>query len=316
MSSARVDDKLFFIGSCGRSGSTLLKAVLNNHSQIHIPAETFFYISIVPKSNAQNTEAMIDFLLSKWWIKEMKVSKHEVLNRLMYYDRYSAWDSIFLSLIDTLSKNKKASLFGEKSPAHITLATDLLNKYPHSKFIHILRDPRAVFVSYRNVDVGTNQVSAVINQWNNAFKIHQKLINNARYYYLTYEELVLDPESSIKKLCSFLCIEKEDEMLEFHKRKSTGFSIEQNHHSNTLRPIFSDSLRAWSDKIENTDLCLIETYCTKGMNEMGYQLQAPEIRFIKFRYLRSSIVEFLDRHLTRRYYQWKKSLRAHKRLKP
>ena len=203
---------------------------------------------------------------------------------------------------------------GEKTPAHIADATELLEKFPECHAIQIVRDPRAVLASYRGVKIGTNQAVAVIREWQGAWQAHQALANHPRYLLIRYEDLVADSESVLHKVCATLEVPFDENMLAFHARADKGFAEEQAHHQSTLKPLFRSSLDAWKQKLPAWQLTLVEAHLQEGMAAHGYEIFAADRKPKAWDYLLSDSLDRLHRHAVRRPRQLLKRRRALKRL--
>jgi len=309
-----VEKGLVFIVGCGRSGTTLVKSILNAHPLIYISPETFFFSSITGKgSTLLSREDRINHLLSCWWIKDMKATR-ESIEQCMREDNQE-WNEIFLALLGSIVKEEGIKLFGEKTPQHIRVANKLLTMYKDCKILHVVRDPRAVFSSYLSVPVGTNQVSSVISEWSSAIKIHKELEDNPRYFSLKYEDLVINPATEMGEVCKFLDITYDSAMLSFFSRKETGYAPEQTHHKSTLSPVFNSSINSWKQKLRKTDIGMLDKYLGKQIIMMGYELTGENVSFGKVRYVYSKLCDMTAKALIRRPRQLLKKFKAKNRMK-
>ena len=310
-----VGNGLLFIVGCGRSGTTLLKSILNNHSTVFIPSETLFFTSTIKNNENENIplEKKIDILLKKWWILDVGVSRQK-LEKLLE-GRIGTWNEIFLALLGSLTDDENIKIFGEKTPAHINHTVQLLNDFSTSKIIHIIRDPRAVLSSYSSIPVGTNQATGVITEWLNAMTVHSEVKNNSRYYFLKYEDLIASPKMEVIRICDYLEIKYTPLMLDFYKRKNPGYSVEQFHHKNTLLPVFISSIDAWKNKLSNDEIGIIEFYLKNHMIEHGYELTDVEVKHITIRCMYAKLLDILAKNIIRRPMQLKKKYTALKRIK-
>lgn len=313
-----VEKGLVFIVGCGRSGTTLVKSMLNSHPLVYISPETFFFSSITVKgSSLISREDKINHLSSYWWIKDMMATNKSiegVFEECMRKD-HDDWNEVFLALLGFLAKEEGVQIFGEKTPQHIRVATKLLATYKHCKILHIIRDPRAVYSSYLSVPVGTNQVSSVISEWSSAIDIHKELKGDPRYFSLKYEDLVGNPATEMQEVCKFLDITYDTAMLSFFSRKKTGYAPEQSHHKNTLSPVFKSSTDSWKEKLMATDIGLLEKFLGKEIAMMGYELTGEVISFVQIRHGYSKLCDMFARALIRRPRQLLKAFRAKRRIK-
>jgi hypothetical protein len=124
---------------------------------------------------------------------------------------------------------------GEKTPAHLHHVPTLLAWFPGAKFVHMLRDPRAVFVSQRKKKAANPNVSGLLRllrrtpasydaylslgvgaNWLRAVALHAhyQQAYPDRYYLLRFEDLVAQPAEELQRLCRFLDIDFDERMLQ------------------------------------------------------------------------------------------------------
>ncbi|MCC6190600.1 MAG: sulfotransferase [Anaerolineales bacterium] len=128
-----------------------------------------------------------------------------------------------------------APIRGEKTPAHLFNVPTLLAWFPTAKFVHMLRDPRAVFVSQRRKKANTPDVSRLYQlfrrtpasydvylslgisiSWLRATSLHayyQRAYPD-RYCLLRFEDLIVQPEAQLRQLCQFVAIDFDERMLQ------------------------------------------------------------------------------------------------------
>ncbi len=137
----------------------------------------------------------------------------------------------------------------EKTPTNSESMGFIHLCFPNAKFIHCRRHPADTFISAfqhnmnRLHDYTYDQVAfaerylaqdAIMNYWKSCFP--------AQVFELVYEELVADPEATVRRLVGFCGLEWEDACLNFHERKSTvrTYSSQQ-----VRQPIYAGSVGRW-----------------------------------------------------------------------
>ncbi|UCG12821.1 MAG: sulfotransferase, partial [Deltaproteobacteria bacterium] len=118
----------------------------------------------------------------------------------------------------------------------------LLEWFPNSRVIHTFRDPRGIFASesrrrkklprtfpYKQLQQSGPLFTLYIllqvtYTWLRAVRQHfeYQTLYPGRYYLLKFEDVVTDPENSIKELCTYLGVDFQDAMLE-QRVVSRGF---------------------------------------------------------------------------------------------
>jgi len=291
--------------------------MLNSHPDIFLPAETLFFTSVTKrvKNRHVDTKAKLSLIFENWWIQDFGISPSEVLQQLNGRD--SSMENLFLALLSVAAQKSgtKPMLIGEKTPSHVNHAEHFLKHYQHCKIIQIIRDPRAVFTSYKSVPVGTSQVAGVTQEWSKALKIHFSLQQHDRYLSIIYEDLALNPEETMRTVCAFLKTPYEPEMMNFYKRTRSGFSIEQNHHQNTLSPVFTENVDSWKSKLTKAQVALIEYKLGELMLKAGYTLEGYTVLCPRIRFQFSRLMDILSMLVVRKPRQIMKRYRALKRIK-
>lgn len=308
-----MNEGLFFIVGCCRSGTTLLKTILNAHPQIFVPAETFFFTGIADAfdDETRDFESMANRILDKWWIRDMDFDAKDL--KEMMADQTPNWTNMFVATLAAISRKSDAIRFGEKTVGHVVWAERFLERYPNCHVIQMIRDPRAVFASIRNCNVRSNQVYGLTKEWARSIRIHKKLQGHERYHAVQFEDLILDTDKTLRGICDQLNLPFDQAMLNYHQRDEAGYSPEQVQHANTRKPIFASNIDRWKDQLTANHIGIIEFDLREEMNLMGYELTNTKVNFPKARLAWSSIAMLLSRVFIRKPQQMLKAFRAKKR---
>lgn len=292
MKLAEVAQQLFFIVGCPRSGTTLFQSMLASHPEVILPDETCFYSRVYQdnfsnfgKLSELNFERALETSLNFYRIKDLNLDSDII--RAKCSDAHS-WETIFLAILATYAEKHNAIRIGEKSPRHFAYIGYLKERFPHAKFIHIIRDPRAVVLSLMKAPFGSNRIGNACNIWQEAIKVHRQYNNELspeRYRVVRYEDLVGKPEQTLKPICHFLNLEFSPQMLKFDQRKELGFNRRyMEHMSNTLKPVFTSSINKWQNELSSTQIAIIQTVLAEEMQLLNYppidaQTVLPLVRY-------------------------------------
>ncbi|MFT4680542.1 MAG: hypothetical protein ACI9FU_000770 [Granulosicoccus sp.] len=205
---------LFVVGM-PRSGTKLLRNLLNNHSQISIPEHESQFIPAFLKSvQAESSPGT--------WLEYIKTQK-------FYFNYPSLQDKINTAVLksktpaeaiesilkitapDSIQPN---TIWGDKSPQYLVHMPVLKEYWPAAKFIHVIRDPRDLVLSNRKA-WGRN-IYRTAHRWNE--KVAVALRDGAElsedHMHIQYEDLLDSPQETIGELLKFLGLELEPGMLE------------------------------------------------------------------------------------------------------
>jgi hypothetical protein len=271
----------FFIVGCGRSGTTLLRLILSGHSRIHILPETWFVEPLVrqlpltePLTHAQ-VQSAIAIVTGHYRWPDFDIAAEEFKTWAMALDAPRLVDLINLVYRHHLEKSGKAR-FGDKTPPYIQIVPELAVLYPNAKFIHLIRDGRDVAISFVEADFEDRCYDGERFEWLRA--IHKGLVYRdlplaSRLLEVRYEDLVLNLESTIRRICNFLDETFEPAMLD--RRLNVNMVPERERHIHTKldRPVSSEAVAAWEKKLSATECFIMEACLRKELTTLGYRLR-------------------------------------------
>lgn len=313
-------NKNFLIVGCGRSGTTLLKTILDQSDELCVLPETFFYTKSIKynrKVREKDVDTILQFIESRWWIRDMNLDFTSIRHKINGCDNFHELsDRIFLTMLNEygLQYGSGEKYVGEKTTGHILEVPRLLGLESGLKVIAVLRDPRGVYCSYKHSKVGTSQIAPVLEEWQNAFSIIKQYSNHKDFLCVKYEDLVENSSKVLNDICSFLEIEYRDDLLEFHTREHKGYSPEQIHHKNTQKPLFKGSIKSWTHKLREREIAVIEAFLAKEIDEAGYCLSGVKATMLELDIYLSRYLDFVHKNIFRRPKQFLKLCKAKKRM--
>jgi Sulfotransferase family len=154
---------LFIVGSA-RTGSTLLRHVLNRAPEVCLASETHFFrwarhagladqLADVQGAASSTALARLSsrFFEPDFWIwLRRNATPEEFAERLGATDLSE--QSVFALLLDMYAERRcglssATGVLGEKTPSHLAEVSRLREWFPSSRVIHTFRDPRAIYAS-------------------------------------------------------------------------------------------------------------------------------------------------------------------------
>jgi|GEM_PF-799703 len=280
-----VDDErlrpVFIIGS-GRSGNTLMRALLVAQGEIAIPPESYVLGSAIREFYRYNYlpwQMLARLGLSRFeshpqfhtWEMDMLPVYHLAL----HFDREQ---QNFACLIDVLYSNyakqhqPQARRWGDKTPMNTLYLDEIRQVFPHAQFVHMLRDGRDVVASYLQSGL-YDDLPAAARRWLEAIEAASQLGEKQGkdgYLLVRYEDLVNEPLRIVQDTCSFLDIAYRKEMLEFWKRADELGDTYQNHHQKIHSPIKPDSIGSWQRQLSEQQQEQVQRLLDGKLAELGY----------------------------------------------
>ena len=275
----------FFVG-CGRSGTSLLRAIFDSHREMNVPYDTHFILYLAERRRRYEqrggfaVDAFVDDLASQYDFKRWVIGIDDIRNDLR--SRPPADYAEAIRRIFRLSAAREGKpRYGNKSPVHVQEIETLGRLFPDARFVHILRDGRDVALSYLNVQFGPSTVEAAALRWKRHVRGGRSAgarLGAGRYREVSYEKLLEDPETVTRELCTFLEIPFEDSMLRYYERTSALHAGKDtpNHHRNLALPP-TKGLRDWRQEMSPGDVEIFEAISGDLLTELGYERAFPEI---------------------------------------
>ncbi len=195
-----------FIVSLPRSGSTLVEQILASHSLVNGASETFAMTRIMANISQETNLNYPDFLQN-----ELKKYVTHITNQ--YTKLTEKWQ-------------KDTPLFSDKTPENFHYIGVILAAFPQAKIINVQRNPMDNCLScYRQLFASGNHFSYSLENLAEYYSFYDKIMSYWQAKYpnkiinVSYEELISEPESQIKKLLSSCQLESEQSCFEFYKTK-------------------------------------------------------------------------------------------------
>jgi hypothetical protein len=282
---------VFVVGAM-RSGTTLLRLMLNEHSQLAIPAESHFLLALFrdfgPERELTGADLVRALALvtdSPEWQRDYRHTETEL------HEAVGPGPISMAELIDRVFRLEIAETgkprWGDKTPQNLFRVPDLLACFPDAKVVAIVRDPRDVYLSLLGRDwagdssweIGRyiEQCDALVTRWRKRFPPE-------RFTSVRYEDLVLDPEQTLRTVCSFADLDFEPAMLDFHEHAGTnvqGWELEIGAHTKLLRPVTAADVGRWrGERSLRTRLQLAQVVALTSdvMTDFGYDSPLPSSR--------------------------------------
>lgn len=277
-----MDSPVFVIG-VPRSGTTLLRYMINSGGRIYIPQESHF----IPRFFARHphrplTEEQIDAMLTTirkdYPLFFRRWQGPELTGGQIVAARPSPTPADFVAeVFERYARGRGALSWGDKTPIY-TNHMDLLNTlFPDSRFIHLIRDARDVALSTEDKwgDRAHVDLYYSVRSWRDrTLRVEQSTaaLGPGRVHQLRYEDLIADPESHLTAICDFLGEPYDPRMAQPHllgrrELRRTAFSAP------IRRPPDPSKVAGWKQKMPEADQRLAQAVAGDTLARYGYELR-------------------------------------------
>jgi sulfotransferase family protein len=277
-----------------RSGTTLLRFMLDSHPELAIPPETGF-LSLADHfsgTGAALRRAFFDGVRTfppdaPGW-NDFGLPAEEFWASLVAIEPFSIADG-YRAFYRGYAARAGKPRWGDKTPMYCLHLATIAAVLPEARFIHIVRDGRDVALSLRQMWFSPGHgIDVQAEHWRRCVSTARE--HGARcghYHEVRYEELVSDPERVLRAVCEFVELSYAPEMLEYHRR--TPQRLEEHRerrrvdgslvvsHADRLRqqamvtrPPQPSRIQTWKERMTEDDRRGFEAIAGPLLRELGY----------------------------------------------
>jgi hypothetical protein len=271
----------FFIVGSGRCGTTLLRAMLESHPDVHIPP-----------GNPMLRRAIQEYRRYSRlpWSALLRV----VLGNMAFHQ---SWEAFALPLgptfrdlaerpprarhlagvIDavyrahTARHKPTARRWGDKSPLGVLALDGLAPVFPDLRVIYMLRDGRDVAASF--VTAFGDDLSRATMVWLRAIRTAHAFRDRhpSQYLELRYEHLVREPQPNLLRVAEFLGLEFDERMLRHHELDLRLGDVDRTPYmQNVWKPVSADAIGRWRRDFTAAQIAELERALGPTLATLGY----------------------------------------------
>lgn len=223
----RLVDSPVFVLSSVRSGSTLLRVLLNSHSRIRAPHEMHLRTVHVQLARSFTADAM----------KALQLDRAELEHLL--------WDRVMHLELTRSGKD----VIVDKTPPNTLIWPRLHRCWPNARYILLLRHPGAIIASLtdRRKDPDHAEILAEVLGYSEKLEEARRTLD---VHVVTYEELTAEPEKATRAICAYLGVEWESGMLDYGSKDHGTFRPQLGDWSSTIKSGRIQPARTADPKVE------------------------------------------------------------------
>lgn len=292
----------FFIVGNSRSGTTLVSRILTRHPDIFVLNETHFMeqfrckMSHFRRLDKDDLWRLINKMLTiqdKGYFRKSEYDEYpdDAQQILTAFQQQGGKDFATLNRVffEFEAKRHGKRRAGDQTPRHVFYIYELVEMYPNAKFIHMIRDPRAILFSQkhkwkaalRRGQPSFEVLRAFINYhpittaiiWKKAIEAGlkaQRTVPKKSMKTVFFERLVGNPTEEIQQLCDFLQIKFSPDMINVSVEMSAHITDEG------YKGISKSVSERWNTQLSETEIFLAEKLVDYQMQSLGYSPTGAE----------------------------------------
>ncbi len=272
-------DRPLFVLGVRRSGTTLLRMMLDRNSTIAVPDESYFIPQLASRHRGRpDVDAFVDDLRRLPTIAEWGVPVNAVRDRIR---PGATLGDALTAVYEVYAERQGKRRWGDKTPMYMQYLGLLERLFPTAVYVHLIRDGRDAALSHLAVPPGImteswdypRDAAGFACQWRTEVLAARALgqrVGSDRYLETRYEELVARPPDELGRICAFTGLGYEPSMLEY--AGAVDVSAKAKAHQQSLRKAPTPGLRDWRTEMATHDVDAFEAIGGDLLGTLGYEL--------------------------------------------
>jgi hypothetical protein len=263
----------------GRSGTTLLRVMLDRNSELAIPYESFFVLPLAHRHGRRpRLDDFVEDLERFYQLYEWGVAPEDVRRRLR--EGMTTGEAI-AAVFEVYAEREGKPRWGDKTPLYMQHLPLLERLFPDAIWIHLVRDGRDAALSFLELPPDFSgktwalprTAAQFAARWRAEILAARRLgrRSGGRYLELRYEDLVAEPERELRRVCEHASLPWEPGMLEYAGQSEVA---EMPEHRNIAQPP-TPGLRDWRNQMSREDALAFEEVAADVLQSSGYELLDP-----------------------------------------
>jgi hypothetical protein len=288
-----------FVCGVTRSGTTLVRLMLDSHPELAIPGETHWLPKLIKafERSKQSADDAADVIIDHKRWGDFHLDGDDVRARIQRLHPVTAADAIRAFYL-TYAEREGKTRYGDKTPGYVQEMRRIQRVLPEARFVHIVRDGRDVSLSHMRMNWGPETYAASARLWRNRIRKARKMAPSIDHYMeIHFEDLVADTEGVLRGVCEFVELDYDPVMLDYHERAEGRLAEKARElprknrppqpaearlesHRLAKEPPRSDRVGMWREQMSSEDVAEYEAVAGDMLAQLGYELasEAGEAR--------------------------------------
>lgn len=286
------DPSLFFIIGRPRSGTTLLRTLLDGHPRIKVPPEypvvlgLFNQFGKVKKWDQAVFEAFFEAFKrplpsDNWQYNYLRINESALWEELRRLPEDVTFERVFkcfyMHYTSIFPGKEDVTYVGDKNPIFATYPFRLRRIFPNARFIFITRDYRDNFLSVRRFKFEAPVIGLQAFRWKYTGKLALRFMERfpEQSLHIRHEDLIDNPGNTLKVVCDFLGLQYNRVMFDYPLYKDkiaeiVDSSLLEQFHGGLSKPVNDSSSRKWKTGLTGNEICAADMVVGWYAEKLGY----------------------------------------------
>ena len=289
-------NNLFCAGTM-RTGGSLLSNLLSTHKDIIIITDIVHFFRYIfkkydPIKNKDQLFKLCAELSLRLKIRDNISIKKELFFNQILKKNAKTYSEVYTCIFEVFKKKiPQKKIIGEYANAEWRNIGNFLKFNKNNLAIHVVRDPRAMLSSWKKITFskGYKYFNSIFNWIDSvdSFFIYKKKFSSKNYLLIKFEEMHKFPDKVSKKLCKFLNVRYDKNMLKVNKWKkllSNRFNYINESAYNQKSKVYGFSVKRinkWQSHLEDWEVNLINYLCKKRLKKLNYKSSKINNKLLK-----------------------------------
>ena len=281
-----------FVVGVGRSGTTLLRLMLDAHPELAIPPETHFAPGLIERAHeGAGAHALVDEIVGARSWADFGIQPERLRERVTALGEGGA-ATVLRAFYGLCAEREGKPRWGDKTPIYVRSMRPIGRELPEARFVHLIRDGRDVVLSRRARGMGAGKpIADTADRWRRRIEEARTQARRlrGRYLELRYEDLVTRPEPQLRRVCELIELDYDAAMLDYHERaggrlaelgdlpaeggrRGRAGAERQASHALAAGPPTSARTGAWREQMSSADRAEFEAVAGGLLVELGYEV--------------------------------------------
>jgi hypothetical protein len=284
-----------FVVGATRSGTTLLRLMLDAHPDVGIPSETHFFQRLAKASEhwSITPDQLADKIVGHKRWGDFHLDEDELRERFRAIEPLNLSDAL-RAFYGLYAEKQGKTRWGDKTPGYLRYMDRIELVLPEARFVHLIRDGRDVALSVLPMNWGPSTIQEAAELWVERVTLARENGRGVQHYTeLKYEDLVTDTEGELRRISEFLDLPWDPAMLDYHERaeerlkekardlprkKERGdqpAAARMASHAMAKKPPDPKRIGRWRTEMSNGDRIEYESIAGDLLAELGYPVGEP-----------------------------------------